>query len=72
MAQLARNATFFIPASIGTQEGAFLLVCDGITGSSSFGIAVSIVRRFRELIWILLGLIVWIGYFWKSKSRSIK
>ena len=55
MAQLVRTGTFFIPASIGAQEGAFLLVCGAITGSPSLGVAVSVVRRIREIIWILWG-----------------
>ncbi|MFQ5766341.1 MAG: lysylphosphatidylglycerol synthase transmembrane domain-containing protein [Rhodospirillales bacterium] len=56
VAQLVRTGTFFIPASIGAQEGAFLLVCGAITGSPSVGVAVSVVRRLREVIWIVWGL----------------
>lgn len=55
VAQLVRTGTFFIPASIGAQEGAFLLVCGAITGSPSVGVAVSVVRRLREVIWIVWG-----------------
>ena len=47
-----RSGTFFIPASIGAQEGAFLLVYTAITGSPSLGIAVALVRRLREVLWI--------------------
>ena len=55
VAQLVRTGTFFIPASIGAQEGAFLLVCGAITGSPSLGVSVSVVRRLREVIWIVWG-----------------
>lgn len=55
MAQMVRTGTFFIPASIGAQEGAFLLVCGAITGSPSLGVAVSVVRRLREIIWVVSG-----------------
>jgi uncharacterized membrane protein YbhN (UPF0104 family) len=52
VAQLVRAGTFFIPASIGAQEGAFLLVYGAITGSPALGIAVALVRRLREIVWI--------------------
>lgn len=58
MAQLVRTGTFFIPASIGAQEGAFLLVCGAITGSPSLGVAVSVVRRLREIIWVVSGFVL--------------
>jgi hypothetical protein len=58
MAQMVRTGTFFIPASIGAQEGIFLLVCGAITGSPSLGVAVSVVRRIREIIWILWGFLL--------------
>lgn len=55
-AQLVRAGTFFIPASIGAQEGAFVLVCAVLTGSPSAGLAAALVRRMREIVWILGGL----------------
>lgn len=55
-AQLVRAAAFFIPAAVGAQEGAFLLVCTVITGDPALGVAVSLVRRGRELAWIAFGL----------------
>ena len=55
-AQLVRAGTFFIPASIGAQEGAFLIVGTAITGSPALGIATAIVRRVREIIWVAWGL----------------
>jgi uncharacterized membrane protein YbhN (UPF0104 family) len=54
-AQLVRTGAFFIPAAIGAQEGAFLLVCGAITGSPALGFSVSVVRRLREIIWIVWG-----------------
>ncbi|MEK9679306.1 MAG: flippase-like domain-containing protein [Rhodospirillaceae bacterium] len=58
IAQLVRAGTFFIPASIGAQEGAFILVGASITGSPAMGLAVAIVRRLREIIWIAWGLVI--------------
>jgi glycosyltransferase 2 family protein len=58
VAQMVRTGAFFIPAAIGVQEGAFLLVCGAITGSAPIGVAVSVIRRIREVIWILWGFAV--------------
>ena len=54
--QLVRAATFFIPASIGAQEGAFLVIGSAVTGSPTVGFAMAIVRRAREIIWIGWGM----------------
>ncbi len=64
-AQLVRAGTFFIPASIGAQEGAFLLVYGAMTGSPALGAAVAVVRRLREIIWILWGLLLGSIYTFK-------
>jgi uncharacterized protein (TIRG00374 family) len=58
VAQLVRSATFFIPASIGAQEGAFMIVGAAITGQPSFGLTVSLARRIREIAWSVWGLAV--------------
>lgn len=57
-AQLVRAGTFFIPASIGAQEGIFLLICTAVTGSPTVGIAVAVVRRLRDIVWFGLGFTV--------------
>lgn len=58
VAQLVRSATFFIPASLGAQEGAFMLVGAAITGQPSFGLTVALARRIREIVWSIWGLAV--------------
>jgi uncharacterized protein (TIRG00374 family) len=70
VAQMVRTGAFFIPAAIGVQEGAFLLVCGAITGSPSVGLAVSVVRRIREIIWIIWGFAL--GALYSIKSRKAK
>ena len=57
-AQLVRAGTFFIPASIGAQEGAMVLVCAIVTGDATVGLAAALVRRARELIWIVAGILL--------------
>ena len=66
VAQMVRTGAFFIPAAIGVQEGAFLLVCGAITGSASVGVAVSVIRRIREVTWIIWGFAV--GALFSIKS----
>lgn len=56
IAQLVRAGTFFIPLSIGAQEGAFMIIVAGLTGSPVAGLALALIRRVRELAWIVLGL----------------
>ena len=55
--QMVRTAAFFIPAAIGVQEGAFLIICGLLTGSPDIGVAAALIRRAREIIWIIIGLI---------------
>ncbi len=52
MVQLVRTVTFFIPAGLGTQEGAFLIGVGALTGVASAGVATALVRRGRDLVWI--------------------
>jgi putative membrane protein len=68
VAQLVRSATFFIPASIGAQEGAFLIVGAAITGQPSFGLTVALARRIREIVWSVWGLSVF--YLLKPQMKE--
>ena len=56
MVQLVRTVTFFIPAGLGTQEGAFWIGVGALTGVASAGVATALVRRCRDLLWIALSL----------------
>ena len=62
LAQLVRTGAFFIPAAIGAQEGTFLLVCGAITGVPSLGVSVAVIRRIREVIWIVWGFLLGVLY----------
>lgn len=68
LVQLVRTGTFFIPAGIGAQDGIFFLVCNVITGQPELGVAVAMIRRFREFIWVGLGLLVYWIYSWRGKA----
>jgi hypothetical protein len=53
--ELVRACAFFIPAGIGAQEGALVLIIWPITGQPLLGLAVALVRRLREILWIAWG-----------------
>ena len=69
MTQLVRAGTFFIPANLGAQEGVFMLVCGVITGNPNTGLAVALVRRCREVLWIAIGLVL--GWSFSLKPGAI-
>jgi uncharacterized protein (TIRG00374 family) len=52
---LVRSVFFFVPADLGTQEGAQVLICSGITGSPELGLALATIRRSRDLLILALG-----------------
>ena len=55
LVELVRAGTFFIPATIGSQEAAFLLATGAITGQPALGLATALMRRVREIVWLILG-----------------
>lgn len=57
--QMVRAGSFFIPLSLGAQEGAMVVVTAALTGSPSAGLSAALVRRARELLFIAWG--VWLG-----------
>lgn len=60
--QLVRAGTFFIPANIGSQEGAFVIAVTALTGDASLALTIAAVRRARGLAWIVWGLAL--GWTW--------
>ncbi len=64
--ELARVGTFFIPLSIGAEEATLAVVVTSITGEAGLGLAVAFVRRYRELLWIALGILL----AWQMTGRS--
>ena len=68
--QLVRTITFFVPAGIGTQEGAFFVGAGMITGFSSLGVAAALVRRARDIFWIALSLSILSFFSVKPSSKN--
>ena len=52
-----KGGTFFIPGSLGAQDGGNLLLLKAFGYSDVAGITFALLRRFRELVWIGLGLL---------------
>jgi glycosyltransferase 2 family protein len=48
--------TFFIPGSLGAQDGGNVVLLKAFGYSDFTGITFALLRRFRELAWIELGL----------------
>ena len=53
--EIVRAGTFFIPGTLGSQEAAFLLATGAITGEPALGVATALIRRVREIVWLILG-----------------
>ena len=70
LVQLVRAMLFFIPSNLGTQEGVFVLAVNVLKDSTPLGLAVAIIRRLREVIWISIGLIL--GFKQKIDFKEIK
>lgn len=54
---LIKGGTFFIPGSLGAQDGGNLLLLKAFGYSDVTGITFALLRRFRELVWIGIGLV---------------
>jgi glycosyltransferase 2 family protein len=57
LAVVIKGGAFFIPGSIGAQEGGYILLLMAHGYSDLAGITFAIFRRVRELVWIVIGLI---------------
>jgi len=71
--QLVRATTFFVPANLGTQEGAFMLVIGVLGGDPSVGLAAALIRRLPEVAFIALGLLLgwrYTGHFAYLKEKA--
>ena len=53
----SKGSTFFIPGSLGAQDGGNLLLLKAFGYSDVTGITFALLRRFREMVWIGIGLL---------------
>jgi uncharacterized protein (TIRG00374 family) len=54
---LIKGSTFFIPGSLGAQDGGNLLLLRAFGYGDVTGITFALLRRFREMVWIGVGLL---------------
>jgi putative membrane protein len=59
LGQAAKAAGFAVPGAIGVQEGGYVVVCGLLGIAPEMAIALSLVKRLREVVLGLPGLIVW-------------
>lgn len=64
-----KGGTFFIPGSLGAQDGGNLLLLQAFGYSDVTGITFALLRRFRELVWIGIGLLC-LAMIGKDRSAS--
>jgi len=68
LTQLIRAGSFFIPLSLGAQEGGLVLIFVALGLGGDLGLAVAFVRRLREFLWIGLGLLLGWGMAFKPSD----
>ncbi|BBM83706.1 flippase-like domain-containing protein [Candidatus Uabimicrobium amorphum] len=66
IAMAIKGAGFFIPGSVGVQEAGQVMLFKMFGFDSSVGLAFSILRRSREILWIVIGLVL-LGRNWEKK-----
>jgi len=65
---LVRSVLFLVPGNLGTQEAALVVTCRAVTGSSTLGLAMALVRRALELAWVGVGLLVGWTFSWAPEA----
>lgn len=62
LVELVRAGTFFIPATLGSQEAAFMIATGAIAGQPTLGVAAALIRRVREIVWLSWGFFIGLEY----------
>ena len=70
LVQVLRIVTFFIPSSIGAQEGGIVLIFLEFGFDKPLGLAFALIRRIREILWMGFGLLLWSLVEDKSKLEK--
>ncbi len=70
VAQLVRVCSFFIPMGLGALEGGLVLIFSSIGLTADLGLAVSFLRRIKELLWVGVGLFLGGGAVLKSSGKK--
>lgn len=57
--QLVRMGTFYIPMNLGVQEASMAFFAHQMGFSPAQGVAISLLKRFRQLAWTAVGFGIW-------------
>lgn len=68
--QLIRTSSFFIPGNLGVQEGGLALILGMMDVPPYLGVALSLLKRCRQIIWTSIGFFVW-GIFQLLEMRLV-
>ena len=60
--QLVRTGSFFIPMSLGAQEGGLAFFTQAMGYDPVSGLALSLLKRARQILWTVIGFAVWGSY----------
>ncbi len=71
LVQMVRAGTFFIPASIGVQEGVFFVAFTALGAQAPIALSVAMVKRGQEIAWIIWGGILGISHLLPAKGDSV-
>ena len=72
LTQAVRAAAFLVPAGISVQEGDLVVIGAALGLGPDLSLALSLAKRFRELVVGLPGLLGWQIHEWRARKRGIE
>lgn len=72
LGQVAKSLGFAIPGAVGVQEGGYALVCGVLGVSPELGLALSLAKRVREVIWGVPALVFWQQQRTENSTRAVR
>ena len=67
-----RSASFFIPANLGAQEAGLAVLLHGLGFDPAVGVALSLFKRLRQVVWTAVGFIIWSIYRWIFSDKPLE
>ena len=68
--QLIRTGSFFIPGNLGVQEGGLAFLIGQMGFQPVLGVGLSLLKRFRQIVWTGLGFLVWAYYQYQEAKKK--
>ncbi len=59
LGQALKAASFAVPGALGVQEGGYVVICEALNLSPEIAIALSLMKRMREVVLGVPGLVAW-------------